>query len=398
MILLDLLKAFGTAEIVSFFWLLLLLDVPRYLLAAVVLAVIPPGRPEGGGQMTVCGLVACYNEATTIAACVASMRANGVAEIVVVNDGSTDKTHEVMATLNVVPVHLVERLGRASALNIGLLLCNADLVLVADADTIFEPGSVAEAARYFEGGVGGVAFELGVRNLDHSLITRFQGIEYAIAFTAGRRAADAFDTLSTVSGAAGLFRRDALLTVGGYDCEVAEDAALTMKLRVNGWRIRYAPRVLALTAVPQDMVGLLMQRLRWDAGIITIWWFKYRSVLNPFGPRFTLSNLLTSLDVLVFGAVLPLVLPVYVFWLWTRIGEASLILLGAVLLVLAAMQVLLLVLVRAPVRLLPYVPFYLLVETLVMRPLRVFALVSELVFSISRFDPYMPKSQRDQLT
>ena len=134
-----------------------------------------------------------------------------------------------------------------------------------------------------------------------------------------------------------------------------------------------------------------MQRLRWDASVVTIWWFKHRALLNPFSRRCTITNLATSLDVLVFNALLPLILPVYLFWLWTKAKESALILLGAVMLALLVIDVIILLLVRAPFRLLLYVPFYLVVETLVMRPLRVIALIGELVFSITRYDPYIPK-------
>ena len=65
---------------------------------------------------------------------------------------------------------------------------------------------------------------------------------------------------------------------------------------------------------------------------------------------------------------------------------------------LAAVDVIILLLVRTPLRLLPYVPFYIVVETIVMRPLRVIALIGELCFSITRYDPYLPKEQRSRLT
>ena len=250
MISLDLLRAFGWGEFVDFLWLLALMDVPRYLLAALVLAVIPPtrldestsgelARPTDSG-LRVGAIIACHNEEHTIVACVASMRANGITEIVVVNDGSTDRTHEVVRSLGVGLIDLVDRIGKPNALNVGLPSCDAEFVLVADADTIFEPGSVAEAVRHFGSDVGGVGFELRVRNQNASLVTRFQAIEYAIAFTAGRRLADAFGILPNISGAAGLFRRDALMQMGGFECEVADDAALAMKLRVNGWQLRHA--------------------------------------------------------------------------------------------------------------------------------------------------------------
>src|SRR6185436_15425068 len=107
---------------------------------------------------------------------------------------------------------------------------------------------------------------------------------------------------------AGIFRRAALDQVGGWPCEVAEDAALTMQLRAAGWTVRYAAEALARTAVPETVPALILQRLRWDASIVTIWWRRFGFLLNPFSRQFRPLNLLTSLDVLVFNAVLPLAL------------------------------------------------------------------------------------------
>ena len=399
MISLDLLLAFGRDELAQFLWLMLLMDVPRYLVAAAVLAAIPHRQSAASDKFSVCGIVSCHNEEHAIAACVGSMRANGIDEIIVVNDGSDDRTHEVAAGLGVVLIDLAERIGKPNALNVALPSCDADLVLVADADTVFPAGALARIIPYFEPGVvGGVGFRLDVANEAFSLITRYQAVEYAITFTAGRRVADAFGILPNVSGAAGIFRRAALFDVGGWDCEVAEDVALAVKLRIRGWQLRYAPDAVALTAVPGNIIDLLMQRLRWDASVVTIWWFKHRALLNPFSARFTVSNLFTALDVLVFSALMPLILPVYLFWLWTRIESNALILLGAVMIALALVAAAILLLVRIPLRLLAYVPFYIVVETFIMRPLRVIALVGELVFSITRYESYIPRSQRDRLT
>jgi biofilm PGA synthesis N-glycosyltransferase PgaC len=391
--------ALGAAEWLQLLGLVVLLDVPRYLLAALVLAFLPPGRIGSGTMLTVSGIVACHNEAHSVRACVESMRTNGVNEIVIVNDGSSDRTHEIAAGLGVILIELPERVGKALAVNAGLVRCTNELVLVADADTTFEAGSVAAATAHFESGVGGVGFELGVRNANVSLVTSFQAIEYAIAFTAGRRIADALGILPNVSGAAGLFRRTALEQVGGFDCEVAEDASLAMKLRAAGWELGYTPTARAWTSVPETMTDLLLQRLRWDASIITIWWRKFGYFLNPFSSRFAVRNWLTSLDVLLFGALLPMILPIYLFYLWNKIdGYSLLVLLGTMMVALALFELVIVLLLEVPLRLLLFLPLYVVLQTLVMRPTRIIALIGELAFNISHRDEYVPQSERWRLT
>ena len=303
---------------------MVLMDVPRYLIAAVVLAMLPPQRPADGvlGSAPSAGSSPATTKNTRSARAWLRCAQMAIEAIVVVNDGSTDRTHRSARLIWVLFLFdLADRVGKPNALNVALPSCQADFVLVADADTTFPPGSVANAVPYFESGVGGVGFRLVIANERLSLITRYQAIEYEIIFTAGRRIADAFGILPNISGAAGLFRRDALFQVGGWDCEVAEDVALAVKLRIHGWQLRYAQDACAATAVPETIIDLLLQRLRWDASVVTIWWFKHRALLNPFSKRFSTINLFTALDVLIFNALMPLILPFYLLWLFGKIGR-----------------------------------------------------------------------------
>ena len=291
------------------------------------------------------------------------------------------------------------RQSKPAAINAGLALCSGEIVLIIDADTVLAPGAVAAVLGYFsDPKVGGVNFNLQVRNECATLTTWFQAIEYSIAVSAGKRMADALGILPNVSGAAGAFRRTALEQVGGQDIEVAEDAALSMKLRDAGWKLRFARDAIAHTLAPETMVSLLLQRLRWDSSIITIWWRKHARNLNPFGQHFSFANMWTNLDVLWFSAILPLVLPVYVLWLYNSVGDASITFLLTVFLGLCALDIVLCVVTCIPLRFWPYVPYYVIVQNLVMKPLRIIALVLELTLQISRRDNYIPAHQRWKLS
>jgi cellulose synthase/poly-beta-1,6-N-acetylglucosamine synthase-like glycosyltransferase len=393
------LLALGPGELVLLFWLAIIMDVPRYLLSTFVVAIAPGRYPHGQTGFRVSAVVSCYNEQKTIAACVAALRAAGVDEIIVVDDGSTDATLAEALQLSVEVLHNEQRQGKPAAVNTGLLQCTGELVVICDADTTLEATAVMAAKPYFlDPDVAGVGLNLRVRNGNGSLITRLQAIEYAIVFTAGRMFSDAFGILPNVSGAGGVFRLAALSAVGGLDVEVAEDAALAMKLRRAGWKLRYAGNAYAETHVPEDLTTLTIQRLRWDASIITIWLFKFGNMANPFARELRGSNLVTSLDVIVFSIVLQLVFPVYLWWMWTRAGPTAFVILGAVMLGLAILDVLIILLVGLPLRLIPYVPFCIVAQTFVLRPLRVFALLAELTFSITRYDDYLPAHQRWRLT
>src|SRR5262245_7570111 len=292
----DLLTALDLYSLMLFFWFTLLFDLPRYIISAIALACVPWQSPPPK-RFSTSAIVAGHNEAKTIRQCVRSLE---VDEVIAVDDGSTDDMWlEVQRLQEEGPVakaiRLPSRQSKPAAVNAGLALCSGEIVLIIDADTVLAPGAVAAALGYFsDPKVGGVNFNLQVRNEGATLTTRLQAIEYSIAISVGKRMADAFGILPNVSGAAGAFRRSALEQVGGQDIEVAEDAALSMKLRDAGWRLRFAPDAIASTVTPETMVALLLQRLRWDSSIITIWWRKHARNLNPFGRHFSFANMWTN--------------------------------------------------------------------------------------------------------
>jgi poly-beta-1,6-N-acetyl-D-glucosamine synthase len=248
-----------------------------------------------------------------------------------------------------VAIRLPVRSSKPAAVNVGLEHCTGEIIFIVDADTILDPGAIAAALPYFaDPKVGGVSCDLKLRNEETSLITRFQTIEYATSITVGKQIADMLGIMSNVSGACGAFRRSALLQVEGLGIEVAEDANLSMNLRRHGWDLRFGLEAIARTNGPETIIGLLLQRLRWDCGIITIWWRKYAGNLNPFRVDFRLSNALTSLDVVWFSVILPLVLPIYIVWLWNYVGEFAFTLLLAIFIGLSVLELLTLLLIGIP--------------------------------------------------
>jgi poly-beta-1,6-N-acetyl-D-glucosamine synthase len=227
----DLVTALDLPSLMLFFWFTLLFDVPRYILSAIALACVPWHSPPPKRYST-SAVVAGHNEAKTVRQCVCSLE---VDEIIVVDDGSTDDMWLEVQRLKeegiiTHAIRLPSRQSKPAAVNTGLALCTGEIVLIIDADTVLAPGAVAAVLGYFSAPkVGGVNFNLQVRNEGATLTTWFQAIEYSIAVSAGKRMADALGILPNVSGAAGAFRRTALEQVGGQDIEVAEDAALSMK-------------------------------------------------------------------------------------------------------------------------------------------------------------------------
>jgi cellulose synthase/poly-beta-1,6-N-acetylglucosamine synthase-like glycosyltransferase len=308
-------------SLVVLFWYTMLLEVPRYAMGAVaagIAALSERPRQPPDSKLTVSVIVAGHNEAQSLRACVSGLAEQTLTDrsrlqVVVVDDGSTDGMSDVAHNLRGEGLvdevlRLRHRGGKSSAVNLGLAICTGEIIVIADIDTSLDRDALAVVLGYFatDSRLGAVGGDLGVRNECASLVTRCQAIEYGISVSLGRRIADVLGILSMVSGAFGAFRRSAIEGVGGQDVEVGEDADLTMKLRRAGWRVQFAPEARALTLVPETVTALIAQRLRWDRGIVTIWLRKYRGVFDPRQSTFRVTDVLASLDVLVFQLLLPL--------------------------------------------------------------------------------------------
>lgn len=412
MTILAFLASIDVPDLVLLFWFAILFELPRYLIGAIVVACADPRRRPPAADVpdfSVSVLLVGHNEAAALERSIRSLaaqsfrRRGGRLQAVVVDDGSTDGMGDIARRLQAegridAALRVRPRGGKSAGVNLGLTACRSDIVVIADIDTTFDDDAIeAFLPCFLDPRVGAASGDLGVRNAGHCLVTRHQAIEYLISISLGRRIADTLGILSIVSGAFGAFRRSALESVGRLDPEVGEDADLTMKLRRAGWRVRFAPQARALTHVPETMPGLIAQRLRWERGVVTIWLRKFRGALDPRPANFRLVDAGALLDVLTFQLLFTLVFPGYVLWLWLRLGVFAATVLGAVLfgyvvLDLAAFAVAASLSAdpRSAWRLLPYLPWYTVLSTVVMRLVRLIAIMQELVWRSSYRDPYVP--------
>jgi cellulose synthase/poly-beta-1,6-N-acetylglucosamine synthase-like glycosyltransferase/peptidoglycan/xylan/chitin deacetylase (PgdA/CDA1 family) len=260
-------------------------------------------------------VVPAYNEELGIAATVRSLVASGYPDldIVVVDDGSTDRTAEVVARLGLPQVRLIRQTnaGKPAALNAGIQLARHDIVVLVDADTVFEPGALralvvpfATARRSMIGAVSGNT-KVGNRR---GLLGHWQHIEYVVGFNLDRRMYDILQCMPTVPGAIGAFRREALEAVGGVSAEtLAEDTDLTMAICRAGWRVIYVPDACAWTEAPGTIRQLWRQRYRWCYGTMQAIW-KHRSAVHEAGAAGKLGR--RGLPyLLAFHVLLPLLAP-----------------------------------------------------------------------------------------
>lgn len=302
-------------------------------------------------------IIPAYNEVTGIVDALRSMSIVRYPrfELVVVNDGSTDETLEelteafslekvtvpVRRNLPTAPIRGVyrgrsgaditvidkENGGRADALNAGINAARYPYVFCTDADVILSPDCLMHAMqRVVEDrdrtvGVGGnirplngSQVELGhliQASVPKRILPRFQVLEYVRSFLASRPAWSSINALPLVSGAFGIWRRDAVIAVDGFSTgHMGEDLDLTMRIHRHylqtrtPYRIVYEPSAVIWTEVPETVRVLRRQRIRWHRGLMTaIGDFKGMT----FNPRYGQLGLVTWAAFFLFEYLAPII-------------------------------------------------------------------------------------------
>jgi cellulose synthase/poly-beta-1,6-N-acetylglucosamine synthase-like glycosyltransferase/peptidoglycan/xylan/chitin deacetylase (PgdA/CDA1 family) len=238
---------------------------------------------------TVSVVVPAYNEEVGIERAVRSLAGSDYPglEVVVVDDGSTDRTAAIIERLGLANVHLVrqDNGGKAAALNTGIRMSHGEVVVMVDGDTVFESDTLRRLVQPLaDPDVAAVSGNTKVGNR-RRLVGRWQHIEYVTGFNLDRRMYEVLQCTPTVPGAIGAFRRSALEEVGGVSGDtLAEDTDLTLAIGRTGKRVVYAPAARAWTEAPSTLAGLWRQRYRWSFGTMQSVW-KHRGALFTRDPR-----------------------------------------------------------------------------------------------------------------
>jgi cellulose synthase/poly-beta-1,6-N-acetylglucosamine synthase-like glycosyltransferase len=301
-------------------------------------------------------IVPAYNEEATIRQSVRALLSLNYPEyeVVVVNDGSRDNTilaaveafelvqtvvgyeqpietrqvrgvYRSLASQNLLLIDKANG-GKADAINAGINAARHPLVCVIDADSLLEEHSLTRAVLPFiedprtvaAGGIIRVANGCRIEDgrvtdvaLPSNRLAAFQATEYLRAFLAGRVAQSVMKALLIISGAFGVFRRDALLNVGGFRTDtVGEDMEVIVRLhryyreRKEPYRVVFRPDPVCWTEVPESTRMLSRQRNRWQRGTLQVLSAHRAMMLNP---RYGAVGLFAMPYFLIFEALGPLI-------------------------------------------------------------------------------------------
>ena len=303
---------------------------------------------------TISLIVPAYNEEATIGESLRALLLLNYPEfeVVVVNDGSTDGTLEAaikafdlvradvsqkpnIATKPIRGVYrslthsdllVIDKVngGKADAINAGVNAARHKLVCVIDADSLLEEHALTRAVLPFledpttiaAGGIIRIANGCRVEDgrvtsvgLPSSMLACFQVTEYLRAFLAGRVAQSVMNGLLIISGAFGLFRRDALVEVGGFRTDtVGEDMEVVVRMhrvfreRGEKYRVVFRPDPVCWTEVPEQTAVLARQRNRWQRGTLQVL-AAHRHMM--FNPKYGVVGMFAMPYYLIFEALAP---------------------------------------------------------------------------------------------
>ena len=222
--------------------------------------------------------VPCWNEEKTLALTIESLLAldypKEKLKIVVVDDGSKDRTFEIATSYaNNLPelIHVIkkENGGKHTAMNLALSHLSTDLFCCLDADSFVEPQTLKHIISYFQRNkeIMAVTPCIQIRN-PKTLVQRMQAIEYLMGVFL-RKAYGELDAIQVTPGPFSVFRKEVFERVGPYrKAHNTEDFEITLRMHLHHMKIANAHKALVYTVGPSTVMGFLKQHLRWARGFL----------------------------------------------------------------------------------------------------------------------------------
>lgn len=198
-------------------------------------------------------------------------------EVIAVNDGSSDRTAEILDELakqypSLRVVHLAENQGKAFALRSGMMVSQYEYLICIDGDALLHPHAAIWMMHHLTNfnRVGAVTGNPRIINRS-SILGKLQVGEFSSIIGLIKRAQRTYGRIFTVSGVIAGFRKTALEKVGFWsDDKITEDIDISWKIQLAKWDIHYVPNALCYIYMPETLSGLWKQRVRWAQGGVEV--------------------------------------------------------------------------------------------------------------------------------
>jgi biofilm PGA synthesis N-glycosyltransferase PgaC len=227
-------------------------------------------RDDRANPQPVSLVIAAHNEAERIGRRVDELAHLAAAvhpqsEVIVVSDGSTDETAEVVRSAGAANVRLIElphNQGKAQALNGGVAAARHEIVAFADARQTWDDGTLPRLlARFADPKVGAVSGDLRLRNASGGLasVDFYWRLEKWLRVSESR-----WHSSIGVTGAVCAVRRELFIPLPPGT--VLDDVYWPMAVILQGWRVVHEPEAAAYDQLPDEIGGEYRRKLRTLAG------------------------------------------------------------------------------------------------------------------------------------
>lgn len=271
-------------------------------------------NPEAKNFPKISLITAAFNEQDTIASTIEAVMSldypKDKLEHIIVDDGSSDRTSEIVKNLmkKYPSLKLIEKTnsGKANSINLAIKQAKGEIMGVVDADSYPTKSSLKKMIGWFEDKqVAAVTSKVLVKN-KKNFIEKFQAVDY-IVIAWGRKILDFIGCVYVTNGPLSLYRKNLVIKAGGFDpTNLTEDIEITWHLLSQGYKTKMSYDAEVYTVVPNKFKQWIKQRIRWNmGGLQTI--YKYRNFAfkgkNLFG-YFVLSYVSLSFFLAFIGFLL----------------------------------------------------------------------------------------------
>jgi len=193
-------------------------------------------------------------------------------EIIVVDDGSTDRTYRVAKEFksNLVKVYTKPNKGKANALNYGISKSKGDFIAVMDADTYIDREALKKCMKYFDDKEVAAVTSFIICSKKHNFWEKMQEIEMTMV-AATRKMEEYANVIQCTPGPLSVYRKNILEKLGWFDEDIlVEDIEIAWKILNSGYKIKMATDAIVYSTFPNNFRRWWNQRVRWSIGGIQV--------------------------------------------------------------------------------------------------------------------------------